>query len=201
MSEIDERKAEMRKRYGRIRRSLSPDERQPIDARITQRLLALDAYADARLMLAYLSFGSEVDTRSLIAQAWADGKTVALPRCLTATHEMEWYVVASFDGLEHSPLGMDEPPRDEDKRLGRDDLAGSLAVVPGLSFDAACNRLGYGGGYYDRFLAGYQGLTVGLCREGQMSESLRVEGVIDEFDRAVDVVITEQRVYQLGQRG
>lgn len=193
-SVIDERKRELRKRYGQLRRALKPEERASTDGLIAERFVALDAYADTRLVLSYLSFGSETDTHRLIEQMWADGKKVALPRCQTDTCKMEWYLISSFDELERSPLGMDEPRRDAGGLLAREDLTGSVAIVPGLSFDAACNRLGYGGGYYDRFLSWYPGTSVGLCRECQLDSDLSASGVIEAHDCPVDIVVTERRV-------
>lgn len=192
---IDERKRELRKRYGQIRRSLSPAERVSADERIARRLVTLDAYADAPLVLTYLSFGSEIDTYRIIERMWADGKAVALPRCQTDTCTLEWYQVTSFDRLERSSLGMCEPSRDAGGLLVREDFAGSLAIVPGLSFDAVGNRLGYGGGYYDRFLSWYPGSSVGLCRECQMDGDLRASCVIEAHDCPVDIVVTERRTF------
>ena len=82
--EVAARKAALRKRLRTERAALTPDERATADARIAARLFALPAWREARVVFAYLSFGSEVDTRRIIERVWAEGKTVALPRCAPA---------------------------------------------------------------------------------------------------------------------
>ena len=116
---------------------------------------------------------------------------VALPWCVPGTHEMRWYRVTSFDALVRSPLGVEEPVPDPANEQLLDTGQRMLALVPGLTFDAAGYRLGYGGGFYDTFLAGFRGVSVGLCRETTLSRDLRAAGVIDEHDLPVDLVVSE----------
>lgn len=245
--EVATRKAALRRRLRAERAALAPDERATADARIAERLFALPAWREARVVFAYLSFGSEVDTRRVIERAWAEGKTVALPRCMTApaaevnpptvanpagsdatpnfvdcaaphaapaSRAMTWHRVASFDGLVRSPLGVEEPPADPATLIepaacetetaasapgAPVDPAGNpaapaparaIALVPGLAFDAQGYRIGYGGGYYDTFLAAFPGATVGLCRRTQLAESLRAQGVVEPHDVPVQTVVS-----------
>ena len=99
-------KEEVRAHYKQMRDSLSEEERWNSDDIIIGRFLELNAYKNAEYILTYLSMGSEVETRGIIQQAWEDGKTVALPRCIPATHEMEWYRVDSLDKLVETALGI-----------------------------------------------------------------------------------------------
>ncbi len=133
-------------------------------------------------------------TRGIIQRAWDAGKTVALPWCVPGTHEMRWFKIESFDDLVRSPLGVEEPqPIDENEQLlGTGERC--LALVPGLTFDAAGYRLGYGGGFYDTFLAKFNGVSVGLCREAQFSQDLVAEGIIDAHDLPAQLVVTEKRI-------
>ena len=188
---VDIRKKELRRRFRAVRKDLGEEGRAAADAGIEANLLALPEYASAEVLLPYLDFGPEVRTRGIIEAAWAAGKVVALPWCVPGTHEMRWYRVTSFDALVRSKLGVEEPvPADENEQLlGTGQRM--LALVPGLTFDSAGYRLGYGGGFYDTFLAGFDGVSVGLCRKAQLSEDLRSEGIIDAHDLPVQLVVTD----------
>ena len=184
-------KEEVRAHYKQMRDSLSEEERWNSDDIIIGRFLELNAYKNAEYILTYLSMGSEVETRGIIQQAWEDGKTVALPRCIPATHEMEWYRVDSLDKLVETALGIWEPVRDPEYLLDVQEVKHALCVMPGLTFDRVGYRLGYGGGYYDVFLADFMGISVGLCRDDFISEqSLRFES----HDVSVDMVLTETEI-------
>ncbi len=186
----------LRKQLKDRRAALSTEERRHVDALIADCVCGLEVFARADILLSYLSFGSEVDTRAIIERAWAAGKTVALPRCVTRAPEqprMEWLQVDSFDGLARGPLGVLEPSPAIHKRLDLNSLtASSLALVPALAFDIDGYRLGYGGGFYDAFLAQFPGASAGLCRETFLLESLG--DALEPHDQPVSLVITEQRV-------
>lgn len=192
---VEERKLELRRQMRMSRSSMPADERATVDAAICKNLVGLEAFVRAPTVLAYLSFGSEVATRDIIECAWAAGKQVALPRCVDGTRQMRWYTIENFEGLEKNPKGMDEPPADSAYELDPS-LAGPdvLAIVPGLAFDAHGRRVGYGGGYYDVFLASFAGVSAGLCREAQLVGDLNALGVTEDHDMAVDVVVTERRI-------
>lgn len=196
---IDARKHALRIQLRRLRSGSEPFTRMATDRAISERLCALPAFIQAETLLTYLSFGSEVDTHAIIERAWKAGKTVAIPRCQPDTHTMRWYRIESFDGLVRSDLGMEEPAPQAECELEPATGCSALAIVPGLAFDRAGYRLGYGAGYYDRFLAGFQGTSVGLCREVQLRESLLDDGVIDTHDRRVDIVVTERRSMSWGR--
>jgi len=188
---VDERKRALRAHYKQVRRELGEDGRTTADASIEAHVLALPEFTEAEVLLAYLDFGPEVRTRGIIRAAWEAGKAVALPWCVPGSHEMRWYLVTSFDALVRSKLGVEEPVPDpaHEQRLGTGQRM--LALVPGLTFDAAGYRLGYGGGFYDTFLASFDGVSMGLCRRAQLSEDLRSEGIIDAHDLPVQMVVTD----------
>lgn len=184
-------KEEVRAHYKQLRDSLSEEERWNSDDIIIDRFLELNAYKNAEYILTYLSMGSEVETRGIIQKAWEDGKTVALPRCIPSTNKMEWYRVESLDNLVETALGIWEPVRDPEYFVDVHAIKHALCVVPGLTFDRVGYRLGYGGGYYDVFLADFMGISVGLCRDDFISEqSLRYES----HDVSVDMVLTETEI-------
>ncbi len=188
---VDERKRALRAHYKQVRRELGEDGRMAADAGIEAHVIALPEFAEAEVLLAYLDFGHEVRTRGIIQVAWEAGKVVALPWCVPGSREMRWYRVTSFDALVRSKLGVEEPVPDpvHEQQLGTGERM--LALVPGLAFDAAGYRLGYGGGFYDTFLAGFDGASVGLCRRAQLSDDLRSEGIVDAHDLPVQLVITD----------
>ena len=194
---IDERKQALRARYKQMRLVLGEEGRRTADEGIERQLVGLAEFADAEVLLAYLDFGPEVRTRGIIQRAWDAGKVVALPWCVPGTHEMRWFRVTGFDDLVRSKLGMEEPvPVDEnEQQLGTGQRM--LALVPGLTFDLQGYRLGYGGGFYDTFLAMFDGVSVGLCREVAWSDDLRAEGIIDAHDLPVQLVVTETRTVRV----
>lgn len=172
-----------------VRDGLSEVECAAASERIAHEIFSCEAYQRAETIFSYLSFGTEVETRCIIRQAWADGKLVALPRC-AGPRILRWYQVSSFEGLEKSRYGMWEPPAEPDSEVAPGMSASTLAIVPGLAFDASGMRLGYGGGYYDAFLASYLGVAVGVCFSCQLIPSLSAYGLTEPHDQPVSRVIS-----------
>ena len=158
-------------------------------------VLALPAYQKARQVLLYLSKGSEVDTWKVFARALAEGKEVYAPRCLDGEGTMGFFQVTSPQELLQGRFGLWEPdPRCCAPWRRRE---GALCLVPGIAFDRQGYRLGYGKGYYDRFLAGFSGTAAGLCfRELALERLPR-----GPQDRRVDVLVTEAGVLPIGKEG
>ena len=165
------------------------------DEKIECSVCALPEFRGADVVFTYLSFGSEVPTRSIIEAAWKAGKTVALPRCGERPREMSWHRIRSFAGLERSAIGVEEPACSRETRIDpfHDGSRHAIALVPGLCFDERGFRLGYGGGYYDAFLRDFGGITVGLCREPHMQQSLDDLQALEPHDLPVQIVVTESR--------
>ena len=168
-------------------KGLSPQARRTSDDTLFARFLALPQTAAADTLLLYHGMGAEPDTARLLPALWAMGKRVCLPRCLPG-HALEARLVGPDSVLVPHPLGMKEPGTDCPP-VERDRL--DLILVPGLAFDRSGGRLGQGGGYYDRFLAGWAGFTAALCRRELLLE--RVPRA--EHDLGVDLVITEDGLY------
>ena len=158
-------------------------------------VLALPAYQKARQVLLYLSKGSEVDTWKVFARALAEGKEVYAPRCLDGEGTMGFFQVTSPQELLQGRFGLWEPdPRRCAPWRRRE---GALCLVPGIAFDRQGYRLGYGKGYYDRFLASFSGTAAGLCfRELALERLPR-----GPQDRRVDVLVTEAGVLPIGKEG
>lgn len=182
--ETDEKRA-LRREYCARRASLTPEAREAADALIFRRVAGWRVYLDAPLLLTYVSFGDETDTRRLIADALGRGKRVAAPVCRPGGR-MDFYEFASLEALKPGRYGIPEP--EGGARRACSDTAGALCIVPGLCFDAWGGRIGYGSGYYDRFLENFSGVTAGLCRSAalcsrrlpQESRDIRVQYVVTE---------------------
>lgn len=189
----EKRKTQLRAELKATRHAMPAGKRAAADVRIAEHVCATEAWQQAACVLAYLSFGSEVDTHALIERAWDADKTVALPRCVPNSRDMRWHRVTSFDALEKSTLGMREPADDTSTLIDPTacNPARTIALVPGLAFDAQGYRLGYGGGFYDTFLAQFTGTSLGLCRAAQLVGSLRDLGVTEPHDLPVDLVISD----------
>ena len=171
------------------REALSEKERAELDDRITQKLLATSEYAEATTVLTYVSVSSEVSTRKLIEHALRDGKTVAVPRCLPG-HCLEFVAITSLDQLIAAPFGLLEPPK-ELPALTEEQMDASICIVPALLVDTKGYRLGYGAGFYDRFLSTYPGKKICLAYQQNLSQTMLPHTASDV---AVDVVITESDV-------
>ncbi|MBQ4051957.1 MAG: 5-formyltetrahydrofolate cyclo-ligase [Oscillospiraceae bacterium] len=181
-------KRELRAGFKAARRALKPEEQAEKDRRILEKLVALPEYRQAELVLTYVSTAIEVDTRSLIDRALADGKKVAVPRCTPGKIDMKFYLINSLSELEPGAFGVLEPNPEKSRELRRYDR--SVCILPGLGFDLEGYRLGYGKGYYDRFLSRYTGKNVGVCYNICM-KTLLPHG---RYDKMVDVLVTEKFV-------
>jgi 5-formyltetrahydrofolate cyclo-ligase len=181
--------AELRKSYAARRDSLSPEERSEKSVAIWKRLVELPEFQAASQALFYISFKSEVETELMRSLSRALGMLVAAPRSEPHSKEMLFHVLGEAESLESGAFGLLQPSAAcPEAGLSRS----SVALVPGLVFDAACNRLGWGEGYYDRFLSGPGRAVakVGLAFECQISPALNPEA----HDVPLDAVVTESRI-------
>ena len=180
-------KRDLRSYLKHLRSTLTTPERASIDHAIAERVVTSDAWGKSSLVYTYLSFADEADTRELIGAAFEAGKRVALPR-VVGPRLMRWFEVGDLDNLETNRYGIEEPPLDA--RFEIDPLGGpdAIALVPGLAFDERGYRIGYGGGFYDGFLAGFRGVSVGLCRSITYFSKLPL---LESHDRAVTIVVSE----------
>ena len=149
----------------------------------------LPEFQTAKTLLFYCPLPHEISLIPVFHYARERNIDCAFPRCGEKAGEMQFYYVDTLDELEVGKYGIREP-----KPTARPvtDFEGALVFVPALSFDREGYRLGYGGGYYDRFLEAHPLTSVGLAYETLLSHSLPR----DEYDRAVDVMVTEKRVYR-----
>ena len=148
-------------------------------------------YQAAEVIYAYLTFNEELRTEFLIRRAWADGKRVAVPRVL-GKGWMEFYYIDSFDGFITSAFGVPEPPEDSEKLADSDDV---LLLMPGLAFDRDHNRIGYGGGFYDRYLERYMAKGTKFYKPALAYDFQIVDRIpAAPFDIKVDAVFTAEEI-------
>ena len=162
-------------------------EREMKSDAIFSKVIALDEWEEATCIGITISRVFEVDTRKLIEQAWCEGKKVAVPRCKHGSREMDFYLFSSLDQLELGYAGIFEPKVKETELILSSDI--DLLILPGMAFTTDGDRLGFGGGYYDRFLSTYEGKLMALAFDFQMLAFVPVEG----HDVPVNLIVTEER--------
>lgn len=185
---LKQAKRAVRREVLAARDAISADERAAMSAAIAQRLLGLPEAEDAATVMAFWSFGSEVDTARLIDRLVAEGRVVALPRIEDA--DVVPVAYQPGDPMAATTFGAMEPTAG--RALGPDQL--DLVVVPGVAFDRDGNRVGYGGGFYDRLLPR---LRPGVPAVG-VAFGLQVVGRVPSggTDRVVDTIVTEDEVFR-----
>lgn len=171
--------------------------REEKDRAIFRHITSLAAWQEAHRVYLYLSARGEPDTFALARAALRAGKEALAPVCLTGAGQMgrmEFYAFTDFAQLRPGKWGILEP----DPQLCRpSENKNGLCLVPGLAFDKSGARLGYGKGYYDRFLAAMEIDTVGVCYEALFLESIPAES----HDKRVGRVATEAGVRVCAQEG
>ena len=180
--DIRAEKKSLRSEFKKYRRDMSKQEKAAKDFEILNRIVALPEYKNAKMLLTYVSTDIEVDTKALIEGAFIDGKTVLVPKCVDGKIDMKFYKITSLSDLKPGAFGVLEPENYEEVT----EFCDAVCILPGLGFDLKGYRLGYGKGFYDRFLAGEpKHPTLALCYDFQMLDTLETE----EFDIPVDCVL------------
>lgn len=186
---IRETKNGLRRQYGAVRGEISPQDRQRYDRKITRTVMALMSYKAAECILCYASMGSEIDTRALMEEALRQEKRLALP-VTRRDKTITFHYVTDLGALAPGRYSIPEPDGAGEMFDGRER---SVCIVPGIAFDREGYRLGYGGGYYDRFLHGYGGIKIGVCYHALLVRHLPR----GQYDISVDMIVTEKGVYNI----
>ena len=164
--------------------ALTPQALQESDWALFSAFLSLPQVREAQTLFLFWGIpGREPETQMLVRTLTAQGKQVGLPRMLPG-HQMEVRLYRPELPLVQAPFGIWEPP-EAAPLLERDAI--HLALVPAVCYDRAGYRLGFGGGYYDRWLSGFGRFTVGLCRDCVLQTQVPRES----HDRRVDLLLTE----------
>lgn len=192
-------KTEIRKITLKKRELQSPGEVAEKSAAILKRLFSLEQFGEAGVVMAYMSFRNEVSTDELIRHCLSSGKRVVVPRVEKSVPDASGGVVRSLGVYEIKEAGKDmvtgamgiaEPDVSALRRVNPLEI--DLVVVPGVAFDIKKNRIGYGGGYYDRFLPALRPdcLKAAAAFELQVYDSVPAAA----YDYPVDIIVTEDRI-------
>ena len=172
-------KSALRQQIRQRKRAMTAEEIAEKSRLLGQMLVQTEEYRQARTLYGYLPYNQEVRTVPVLEQALRDGKRVAVPKVYG--DEMRFVYITDLSRVEKGYAGIPEPIDDEP--VACDETA--LVLMPGLAFDVQGHRIGYGGGFYDRFLANEpEHPTIALCYDFQMLPKLETE----EFDVPVDRV-------------
>ncbi len=176
-------KSELRKSLMKRRKEMDKSYRLKCDEMIYNNLTACPEIIAAETILTYVSTEIEVDTIKFINKMPELGKTVAVPRC--EGKNMRFIRINSLDSLVKGAYNIPEPTGDDEVT----DFIGSVCITPALSFNENGYRLGYGGGFYDRFSEIYNGISIGICYEDFIGEI-----PLEEYDKPVKILITDKTV-------
>ncbi|WP_078552829.1 5-formyltetrahydrofolate cyclo-ligase [Bacillus alkalicellulosilyticus] len=154
---------------------------------IEKQVMSLSSWRKAQTVAITISRGTEIHTYPIIMEAWKQGKTIAVPKTYPKTKKMEFLLIDSFKQLKPTYFSLLEPV-ERCPLITKDKL--DLVVVPGLAFERSGYRLGFGGGYYDRYLQDYNGDTISMAFEEQLVATVFPE----QYDIPVSTIVTEKQI-------
>lgn len=190
MSQVAERKRWLRQEVKLLTEELNEEYCRNADAEIHRRITCLPEYERADTVFCFVGTCSEIDTVPILKDAWRRGKRVCVPRC-EGKGIMNAYQINGMDDLHVGSFGILEPGEHAVMILPEEI---DLVLVPCLSCSRDGKRLGYGGGYYDRYLERVAAPKAVLCRSRVMREDIPV----DDYDMQMDLVICEDYVEKNG---
>jgi 5-formyltetrahydrofolate cyclo-ligase len=180
-------KKELRKNLRKKRSEFPEETRLAYSRKIADMLFETNAYRSAKTLLVFISTPIEVDTSPIIKKALADGKNVAAPISNSADSTMEFYIFHDEGDLKAGAFGILEPDKNSQQVT---EFSDAICIVPGLSFDRRGQRLGFGRGFYDRFLSDFDGVSCGVCFDEFVCDELPVEPT----DIPVNLVVTQTEI-------
>lgn len=183
-------KSSIREKMLGVRNNLTSHQIQSMSRDIFNTFIKLDKVQESPIIMAYLSFGSEVNADYIIEWAWSNNKRVVVPVCLPKTRRMIPSIIDSFQQVEPGYFGIRQPKKEFLRPVNKGII--DIIVVPAVAFDRRGYRIGYGGGYYDRFLAEIKekAIKIGLAFQCQLVSRLQV----DKYDIPVDLIVTDKDV-------
>ncbi len=190
MSNIEEQKNELRISAKKQRASLSAIQKEKSDKDLLNKLLSLPEFKNVHSVFTYISMPiKEVSTTGIIEFCLTEGTRVAVPVC-KAHSRMDFYYISSLDETKQNKYGILEPEENKDRLASPSEA--DLIIIPGLKFDKRGYRLGWGGGFYDRYLKNCFCTKIGICYEDEITELLPV----DNYDVKVDMLVTDKTIYK-----
>lgn len=182
-------KNELRDYYSRRRRELPSEYKRILDNQIAERFLNMIAYKHAKQILFYASTNDEISTDLIFATALSNGKNCYFPKCYDQS-KMVFFRVKSDNDLAPDSFNIKAPTNFSEVYSSQ---PSDIIIVPAMAYDSKGFRLGYGKGFYDRFLTDFWGTKIGLCYSDFITESLPK----GRYDISVDVIVTEKRLISL----
>ena len=172
----------LRDKYLKIRKEINKVNREKYNNEIFKKIINLKEYKESKLVLIYVSLKDEVDTFRLIKHSLEIRKGVAVPKCVG--NNIEFYYIQNLNELEKGKFNILEPKTDR-KVI---EFNNSICIIPGVAFDKELSRIGYGKGFYDRFLKNYCGIKIGLAYRECICE--KIDNDIN--DVKIDIIITNE---------
>ena len=186
MIDIYKEKAELRRACRKKRNSIEKEEKARLDEAICNEIISSPEFSSSSVILAYFPVGSEIDILPVVEYARKKGKRVAFPVCIG--RDMIFRYVDKVDekeDFEAGEYGIPAPKKECEEYKNSED---TFCIVPALALDKKGNRIGYGGGYYDKFLSGFSGKSAAVVYEELFFEEI----VHNEYDVKIGVIITEK---------
>ena len=183
---MKEEKVRLRKQILEHMNSLSTEQYKTLSEQIVFSLYEQREWEEAETIGITLSMEHEVNTYIIIEKAWQEGKKVVVPKCNRKTRTMTFRQIVNFDQLETVYMNLREPIPVLTKEVEANEI--DLLIVPGVAYTRRGERIGYGGGYYDRYLVRYKGKTLSLAFDFQIVNDIPTE----PFDQNVQKIITEK---------
>lgn len=191
MPQFNVMKNKLRREFAKRRNEISDKNNK--DIQICRALLESNLYNNADELLCFYPINGEVNTFQIINTALNDGKKLCLPVCTAEKGIMDFYSVTSLEMLKTGKFSLPEPDVNVCERV--DFFCNAVCIVPAYTYDYFGYRLGYGGGYYDRFLSDFKFPKIGVCYDELLYDALPK----DEFDVKVDYVITDKRTFKASE--
>lgn len=183
-------KQQIRKHISAKLNNMSFEQYKERSIAIIERLFNEPSIKDRKTIAVTISRYPEVETTMIIEQLWKQGKTVVVPKCHPKTKEMSFYAIEQFSQLETVYMDLQEPIIGETELITKDHI--DTIIVPGIVFNKMGYRIGYGGGYYDRYLQNFEGSMISLAFEEQVVNYVPVEA----HDIPVHTIITDTSFIQ-----
>ena len=184
---VKEVKKKLRNQYKQYRLDLPSDVKADFDKKICDALMQLVSFRHSETILMYAPLEGEIDVMPIAVRALELGKRVAFPRCVEDPRNLDFKYISTLDELKSGSYSIAEPTEEMESVT---DYSRSICIIPGVVFYDYGFRVGYGKGYYDRFLSAYDGTKFGLA----YSECILGEVPRGRFDRHVDILISEKGV-------
>ena len=187
-------KKELRNQVKGALSQLSDEQYKGMSKQITDQLLKEETIKNAYTIAVTLSNKPEVDTYLLIEELWKGNKKVVVPKCNPKDRTMQFYKINSFNQLEKVYMNLKEPIVEITQLVNSDEI--DVILVPGVVYDFDGYRIGFGGGYYDRYLVNYSGTLISLAFNIQLIEKVPRES----HDIPVNLIITENKRIECGKK-